>query len=111
MGIYKLLGASRREPLRASYQDIKKIKQAAVTWRRRIRVLIQEQRDLTDVMADDRHLISRHLVVLERSMKEEEIRLAWDIYRKIQSHAQIFKTSYIERATRNREKMGRRRSA
>lgn len=110
MGIHKMLGISRREPLIATEDDIQKFDENLQEWRCRISALLAEYRQLDVIIGEDRHTMQRHLLILEREMLKGQINLAWQMYRVVQQDARTIKNAYFEENSPHRETKGRRRS-
>lgn len=111
MGIYKLLGVARREPLTATYLDVKYLNDTAQSWRQRLRHLVAEHREIRTGFAQSRSISERYGYSQELTLSARHIRQAWRMYRDIQRDAAVMRAVYMKQVSLNREKNGRRRSA
>lgn len=111
MGIYRILGVLRREPVEASYLDVKYLNDTAARWRQRIRAMVQDHRQLKKSFALSRYKAERYALAMEYKLSCKHLKQAWQMYRSVQADAMIMQQAYREQASRNREKNGRRRSA
>ena len=111
MGIYKILGVKRREPITATYQDVKYLNETASRWRARIRAMLTDHRKIIKDLEASRHVSERYALSREMALGTQHIQMAWNMYRVIQRDAFVMRSEYQLQVSLRREKSSRWRSA